>query len=451
MPNDRCTRLRIARGLATAVLAGSWSSREIATRLGAALRLKRERKWQVALANRIVAHFGSAAPPPTQFRLVRFIVSDAAFEKCCRVLWCRSRETALDLQDLPRAPMSPAPAILGIEKVPPLTTPGELARWLELEPVELEWLADCRGRERQRPAGPLRHYRYVWLRKKSGKARLLEIPKQRLKAVQRRILDGILAFVAPHEAAHAFRAGHSTVTCASPHVGQRVVLRIDLRDFFPSIPAGRVQALFRTIGYPEPVARLLAALCTNSTPGDALEEERENPGGRQSRFAAPHLPQGAPSSPAVANLCTYRLDCRLAGLARKIGLNYTRYADDLVFSGGCDFERNLSRFRIFVCAIVLNEGFSIRRRKTRVMRSGARQEVAGVIVNRRANVSRDEFDRLKALLFNCGRSGPAGQNRAGLENFREHLLGRVAYVAMIHPQRGARLHEMFERIDWSEG
>ena len=449
MPNDRCTRLRIARGLAAAVLAGPWSSAEIAARLGTALR--RERKWQVSVADRVVAHFGTGAPPPTQLRLVRFIVSDAAFEKCCRVLWCRSRETALDLQDLPRAPMSPAPAILGIEKLPPLTTPGELARWLELEPAELEWLADCRGREGQRPPGPMRHYRYVWLQKTSGRARLLEIPKQRLKAVQRRILDGILALVAPHEAAHAFRAGRSTVTCASPHAGQRVVLRIDLRDFFPSIPAGRVQALFHTVGYPEAVARLLAGLCTNSAPDDAFEDGRGNPGGSETRFTAPHLPQGAPTSPAVANLCAYRLDCRLGGLARKMGFNYTRYADDLVFSGGRDFERNLSRFRIFVCAIVLNEGFSIRRRKTRVMRSGARQEIAGVIVNRHTNVPRDEFDQLKAVLFNCARSGPAGQNRAGLESFREHLLGRVAYVAMVHPQRGARLREMFERIDWSNG
>lgn len=411
---------------------------------------------------RIIARFGADPPRPTLFRLTRFIIHDPAFDKVQQRLgnlqeriWFDSPDTtsSLNLHNLPRPLMAPARGIHLAAEIPALTTPGELARWLGITPVELDWFADCFGRERLRQAGPLRHYRYLWIPKSSGRKRLLEIPKPRLKSFQRRILDEILAAVAPHEAAHAFRAGYSTASCAGPHVGQRVVLRVDLRDFFPSIRSRRVLALFHTLGYPEGVARLLAGLCTNSAPSDviATESPAGSIGTARTPFEVPHLPQGAPTSPALANLCAFRLDCRLAGLARGTGVNYTRYADDLIFSGDRRFERSLTRFRVLVCAILLEDGFSIRRRKTRMMRSGCRQEVTGIVVNRRLNVPRDEFDRLKAILHNCTLSGgPHSQNREGHERFHEHLRGRIAYVEMIHPARGARLRALFDRIDWSD-
>jgi hypothetical protein len=207
-------------------------------------------------------------------------------------------------------------------------------------------------------------------------------------------------------------------------------------------------ALFHTIGYPERVARLLTGLCTNSVPEDVLQEIHPTTA-RVSPLAAPHLPQGAPTSPALANLCAFRLDCRLAGLARRMGIAYTRYADDLVFSGDRHFEKSLAKFRILVCAIVLDEGFDIRRRKTRVMRSGTRQEVAGIVVNRRANIVRKDYDQIKAVLFNCLRFGPQTQNRLGIDNLREHLRGRIAYVQMVHSARGERLLAVFDRINWT--
>ena len=347
--------------------------------------------------------------------------------------------------------MAPAPGIRLSAGLPALTTAGELARWLQISPAELDWFADCRGRERQHAEGPLRHYRYRWIPKSSGRKRLVEIPKVRLKNLQRRILAEILARVVPHEACHAFREGHSIVSCAASHIGQRVVLRIDLREFFPSIRRSRVQTLFHMLGYPEEVARLLTGLCTNSAPAEVFADQEmpERLAVERNVFEVPHLPQGAPTSPALANLCGFRLDCRLAGLARRHGISYTRYADDLVFSGDREFARNLARFRVFACAIVLNEGFAIRRRKTRVMRSGCRQEVTGIVVNQRLNVPRDEFDRLKAILHNCVTLGPQGQNRGGHQNFREHLRGRIAYVQMIHAVKGERLQVLFERINWN--
>src|SRR5262249_49851062 len=212
----------------------------------------------------------------------------------------------------------------------------------------LEWFAN-RCRPGSRPgSGPLCHYRYQWRTKRSSAPRLIESPKPKLKAIQRQLLCDILDLIPPHDAAHGFRAGRSVRTFVAPHVGKAVVVKMDLRDFFPSITDTRVSALFRTAGYPEQVARLLAALCTNGTPAEVFDE-LGSPAGGPSRWAIsrvydqPHLPQGAPTSPALANLCAFRLDRRLAGLARVSGAEYTRYADDLVFSGGPGFARSAGR------------------------------------------------------------------------------------------------------------
>src|SRR5262249_61919942 len=113
-------------------------------------------------------------------------------------------------------------------------------------------------------------YRYQWLIKRSGSLRLLETPKPRLKRLQRRVLDGILAQIPPHDAAHGFRPGRSVLSFVGPHVGRPVVLKMDLKDFFVTITAARVVSIFLTAGYPERVARLLAGLCTNTAPQQIL-------------------------------------------------------------------------------------------------------------------------------------------------------------------------------------
>jgi RNA-directed DNA polymerase len=167
-------------------------------------------------------------------------------------------------------------------------------------------------------------------------------------------------------------------------------------------------------------------------------------------YARPHLPQGAPTSPALANLSFYRADCRLNALAKSASARYTRYADDLAFSGGAEFESSAERFGLHVAAILLQEGFRVHHRKTRLMRQGVRQHLAGLVTNHRVNVVRRDFDRLKAILTNCARTGPENQNRDGRPRFREYLWGRVAFVEMINPAKGTRLRAIFERIQWAE-
>ena len=205
--------------------------------------------------------------------------------------------------------------------------------------------------------------------------------------------------------------------------------------------------------YPQEVARALTALCTNRVPSARLlapDVRGKMEWLERQRHRTRHLPQGAPTSPALANLCAFRLDLRLAGLARALGATYTRYADDLAFSGGEDLARVIGRLSVRVAAIALEEGFSIQLRKTRVMRRGARQHLAGVVVNQHPNLARSEFDTRKAILTNCVRHGPASPNREGHVDFRAHLQGRVAQAVMLNAQRGAKLKGIFERIGWDE-
>ena len=234
--------------------------------------------------------------------------------------------------------------------------------------------------------------------------------------------------------------------------GKAGVLRIDLADFFSSVTAARVFGIFATLGYPAAVARVLTGLCTTETPAAVWERRPGARAGaefeRWEKLRARHLPQGAPTSPALANLAAMRMDRRLSGLARAAGAAYTRYADDLAFSGDAEFVRGWKRFEAWVGAVAGEEGFAVNHRKTRMMRAGVRQRVAGVVVNVRPNVEREEYELLKAILTNCVRHGARGQNREGVADFRAHLAGKIAQVAAVHAGRGAKLRGLLERIEW---
>jgi hypothetical protein len=350
------------------------------------------------------------------------------------------------------APVSPPkPAWLAALALPELPTDGDLATWLN-EPVgALEWLAD-----QWRLAGDgqarLQHYHYRWVPKRSGGLRLIEIPKARLRRVQQKILRQILDRVPPHPSAHGFRRGRSSVTHAALHTGRHAVIRMDLKDFFPSIEAARIHALFEKLGYSWDVAGTLARICVNRAPGGVFRDRRQGgslPWSERQVLKSPHLPQGSPCSPALANLCAYRLDIRLDSLATALGATYSRYADDMVFSGGREFARGAERFHVQVAAIALEEGFRVNTRKTRLMREGGRQQVTGVVVNTHPNIVRKEYDKLKATLTNCVRFGPASQNRENHPNFRDNLAGRISYVKMVNAPRASRLQRLFDAVAWA--
>ncbi len=369
--------------------------------------------------------------------------------------WLRrpARNLRVATSHLPAA-MLPAVAAFRGWDLPEITSFGALADWLGVTAEELGWLSDPYSWERRRTSTASRNYWYRWLHRPGKSPRLIESPKPHLRGLQHRILHQILDHVPPHPAAHGFRQGRSTKTFVEPHVNRDVVCRIDLRNFFAQIRRPRVTALFRTLGYPESVAQALAALSTNAVPDDVFESalsamSLEAISEIRRTFSTPHLPQGAPTSPGLANLIAYRLDCRLAGLARAAGGNYTRYADDLVFSGSHNLARSWPRLKTLLLAIVLDEGFSIRERKTKVMLHAGRQQVAGLVINEAVHLPREEFDILKACLFNCCRFGPASQNREGHHDFRAHLLGRIGYVRQFQPQHAEKLLRLWEQINWT--
>jgi len=338
------------------------------------------------------------------------------------------------------------PRWLDFHQLPHLRTPDELAAWLQLPIGKVAWLT-YRFCENRRPQSAKEaHYHFRWIRKRSGGHRLIESPKKTLRAAQDRILREILDRVAAHPAAHGFVSGKSIVTNAQPHVGKRVVLKFDLDNFYPAVRMSRVVAIFRCLGYSREIALWLARLTTSAAPGSL-----KLPLGESSsiwRYMPRHLPQGACTSPALANLSAYALDVRLAGLARAWHVEYTRYADDLTFSGDERFVPALRDFIPLVQQIIRDEGFQSKVAKRRVIRSSQRQTVTGVVVNQRLNISRAEFDRLKATLHNCVRHGPASQNREQHPEFAAHLRGRIAHVGQLNAARGARLLAIYRRIRW---
>ncbi len=426
--------------LARAFLAGEPAVEQIVARASQAL--GRSWPWLSSVALSFVETHAGQAPPRLR-DVVQFLRDDTVFRRP----WSRHfHELAIERWLTEPQQMQPVPAA---EKwdLPAIETTPALADWLQVTPPELDWFADLKGPGFSRKAGPkVRHYHYRVLAKQPGRVRLIEAPKPRLKELQRRILTGILEKIPVPSAVHGFVKGRSIRTFVAPHTGQRVVLRMDLQDFFPSISGVRIQALFRTMGYPEPVADLLGGICTNAAPGDVWSAQ--TPREARDLYSRPHLPQGAPTSPSVANLCAYRVDCRLGGLADSAGARYTRYADDLAFSGGDEFNRCVERFSTHAAAILLDEGFTVNHRKTRIMHQGVRQHLAGLTVNRGVNVIRPDFDRLKAILTNCARLGQASQNHDVHPAFRSHLQGRVAFVESINRGKGKRLRAIFERIQW---
>jgi RNA-directed DNA polymerase len=442
-------RALLAAELADAFLSGPWTAERVAESGAGAL--DRWPSWMSALALHVVA--AHRAPPVDRRGALAAVIEtflagrpastgDAEPPGIVRLggVSARRRPRALE-HDWPIAPIDSVVV---------------LAQRLELSDGQLAWLADVRGLERTVADERLRNYRYAAVPRRSGLPRVIEAPKARLKEIQRWVLHEILDHVAAHAAAHGFTRGRSVLTHARAHTGQAAVLRLDLADFFASVEARRVFGIFRTLGYAPPVAHALTGLTTNTVPAMVWDHvgARADPRVVGPRFrlgrqlATPHLPQGAPTSPALANLAAFRLDRRLAGLAVATGLRYSRYADDLTFSGTGRVRRQRAGLEDLVAEIAGEEGFRVNPGKSALRTAASRQRVCGIVVNVHPNVDRDEYDRLKAILHNARQRGPQSQNREGHDDFAAHLRGRIAWVAQVNPARGEKLRRRFAEIDW---
>ncbi len=327
--------------------------------------------------------------------------------------------------------------------LPLLNDGSDLARALDVSLPALRFLTF------HRRGAALVHYHRFTLPKKTGGQRSISAPKPRLKKAQQWVHEAVLLPVTSTEAlgpsAHGFVVSRNVVTNALPHVGKQVVANLDLKDFFPSITFKRVKGIFRGLGYSEHVATLLGLLCTEPPRVPVVVDGKR----LHMALGARVLPQGASTSPALTNLLCRRLDKRLAGLARRHGFAFTRYADDLTFSG--DNADALKVLLAQVRRVIVDEGLTENVDKTRVMRRGRRQEVTGVVVNQRPAVARDEVRVLRAILHRARFEGLAAQDRqasalAEKRDFVAHLRGRIAWVQMVDRPKGDRLRAELDRL-----
>jgi retron-type reverse transcriptase len=326
--------------------------------------------------------------------------------------------------------------------LPVLSTPADVARALGLTVPQLRWLAF------HSEAATVSHYVRFQIPKKSGGTREIAAPQPRLAAAQKWVLDHVLSKLPVGPAAHGFVPGRSTVTNAAPHVRRAVVVNLDLRDFFPTVTFPRVRGAFEGLGYSPAVATVLALLATEA-PRRTVEYD-----GRKYHVAVgPRaLPQGACTSPALSNLVARKLDRRLEGLARKLGWTYTRYADDLTFSGdalvpkGQKDPKGVAWLLARTRHIVEAEGFEVNEKKLRVQRRNTAQLVTGIVVNEKPSASRRERRRLRAVLHRARFEGLEKQNRAGHPRFAAALRGHVAYVSMVNPEQGRKLQVRLDAL-----
>lgn len=221
-----------------------------------------------------------------------------------------------------------------------------------------------------------RHYRSFKVQKRSGGLRTIRAPRTYLKVVQWWILDCILVKSHSHPAAYGFVRGRSFIDNAKVHVGANYIVNIDIEDFFPSISVSMVEPVFKALGYNEKTSKELARL--TSFNGE--------------------LPQGAPTSPAIANAIFYQTDQIIEAASQLNGIKYTRYADDLTFSSNVKIPLS---FISAIEAIIKSRGFDLNRRKTRYMGANDIKEVTGLILGKDGvRLSRKYLNGTRGWLYN---------------------------------------------------
>lgn len=227
-------------------------------------------------------------------------------------------------------------------------------------------------------------YRQFHIPKKSGGLRVITAPDGELKDILTTLGFIFSERYVPTPNAMAFTRGRSVADNARAHVGHHYVLNLDLKDFFTTITAMDVERGLNRIGFSPLVSRDLASICTYPV--------------RDGQRIRNVLPQGSPASPVLSNICALTLDRRLEGLVRRFHLTYSRYADDMTFSSNHNVYRENGDFMCELHRIISDCGFTVNPSKTRLQKHGSRQEVTGLIVGERANVSRQYVKTLRVII-----------------------------------------------------
>lgn len=273
------------------------------------------------------------------------------------------------------------------------------------------------------------HYKVYSLPKKNGGSRIIAQPSRKLKAIQSWILRNILDRLSPSDNSKGFEKGDSILNNALPHAGASYILSIDLEDFFPSITANKVHSVFRSLGYNSEICKILTTFCTYK--------------GR--------LPQGAPTSPKLANLVCQQLDARIQGYAGPKGIIYTRYADDLTCSSNT--VRKLDNAHDMIKTIISDEDLNINSQKTKIMGSRSRKIVTGLIItNDGVSIGRNLYREIRVQAHHL-----FSKNEGDIDNF----IGRLSHIYSVDKKNFRKIksyinnlskkyknNSLLERLNW---
>lgn len=270
--------------------------------------------------------------------------------------------------------------------------------------------------------------------KKNGSKRWIDAPRKDLKRAQTNIMYNLLYKISPHKCAYGFVVGKSPAAGAKQHLNNKLVLMLDLHDYFPTINYGQIISAFyyilkflndkegKQFNIKED-SKILTALCSYHNV----------------------LPQGAPTSPALANIITKPMDDDLSTIADKNQITYTRYADDLAFSHE-KLDFNMDEFLAKVKVIIKTNGFTLNNKKTRVLRPHRRQSITGVVINDKLGVAKKYYKNTRAGVYNFNKNLQTYTNKQ-----IQKLRGRIEWIRSIDPAKGQKLLDEFENTLKNKG
>lgn len=300
-------------------------------------------------------------------------------------------------------------------KLPIIKDLCTLFKALNLEYSDLKWLFFSNGRK------DFLYYK-MNISKKNGGKRELQIPNDKLMTIQKAINRALLNKIRLSENCVGFVKNKSIVTNAEKHIGAKVLLKFDIKDFFPSIKFYKVYKQFRFIGYGEKVAKCLTMICVDSSGS---------------------LPQGAPTSPALSNIVCFKLDKRIANFCSNQNLIYTRYADDITISSLTVLEKKEINFiKKIIIKIINEEGFESNPEKLNVIYSNSRMEVTGIVVNKKLSVKKEvirEVENAIRYIKKYGLENHLDHIQCDKTNYVGHIYGLVSYIHMIDKEKGQKL------------
>lgn len=311
-------------------------------------------------------------------------------------------------------------------QMPVIETDRELAAFLQIEYNTLRYLVY------HRDVITFDNYYRFDIPKKSGGMRHIAAPKTQLKAAQKQILEQILQKVEVSDLSHGFIKSRSVLTGAKAHnTAPDLLINIDLENFFPTITFERVRGLYQSFGYSGYIASLLAMICTYCE-RMPLEIKGEL---KYIKTSDRVLPQGSPASPMITNIICRNMDKRINGLCKKLGITYTRYADDMSFSYIGDTDNlAIGNFLSSVNKIIEAEGFHMKKEKTHILRKHNRQYITGIVINNEEiGVPKKWVKILKASIYNAQKLKDSGGVVSS--KTKHEIAGKIAWLKSVNAKR----------------